>query len=184
LNISRLQVPQQQANNDRKELREVTELLNSYQNKFVLYNEEINLLKQETNAKDKILEQFKLQLKNLKRSRSLEPTDRQKRNSLAESGRQQRSASVDPAQALNRQVDIAYDEIRLLKNKISRLEDDLLFVTQVCFRYISTFFFRAWATYEGGFTFEGTGLSVDSIGQDRGQSDEVLFDIDRSRPRG
>ncbi len=128
----RLQIPVQQANNDRKELREVTELLNSYQHKFVMYNEEINHLKQENAAKDKILDQVKLQLKNLKRSRSLESSDRQKRNAdNAAAARQQRSASVDPAQALNRQVDIAYDEIRLLKNKISRLEDDLQFVTQV-----------------------------------------------------
>ena len=47
--------------------------------------------------------------------------------------RKQRSMSVDTSETLSRQVEIANDEVRLLRNKIARLEDDLLIVTQVIY---------------------------------------------------
>ena len=44
--------------------------------------------------------------------------------------RKQRSMSVDTSETLARQVEISADEIRLLRNKVNRLEDDLLMMTQ------------------------------------------------------
>jgi hypothetical protein len=45
--------------------------------------------------------------------------------------RSRRSMSVDGSDTLMRQYEIANDELKLLRNKIARLEDDLLSVTQV-----------------------------------------------------
>ena len=50
---------------------------------------------------------------------------------LDKMNRKVRSVSADNSGTLTRQVEIANDEVKLLKNKISRLEDDLLIVTQV-----------------------------------------------------
>lgn len=147
-----------------KQLREVTELLNSYQQKISIYNEEIDLLKSQLVGKDKDLDQMRIQLKNLKRSKSSDSSyDRNRRftnssakpndsvnNNEEKSGekqdpnktsnteesnadRKQRSMSVDTSETLSRQVEIANDEVRLLRNKIARLEDDLLIVTQVIY---------------------------------------------------
>ena len=54
-------------------------------------------------------------------------------NKSDESGleRKQRSMSVDTSETLTRQYEIVNDELKLLRNKIARLEDDLLQVTQV-----------------------------------------------------
>ena len=136
----------QQAQNETKQLRELTDLLNSYQQKISLYNNEITILKQGLVNKDKENDQLRLQLKNLKRSRSSESrmlsseqrlsrasnTDVNEKNAQNVDHRKQRSFSADTSETLARQIDIAHDEIRLLKNKVTRLEDDLLFVTQVC----------------------------------------------------
>lgn len=183
-----------QSQNVTKQLREVTDLLNSYQQKISILNEEIDLLKQQLLGRDKELEQYKIQLKNLKRSRSSDSGyERNKRqltlnnsiltgksnsnssietvmsatnpaaaaaaavisNSSSSSSSTSSSSSSAPTSATitagsgsskttngsgdssdtsGRQLDIANDEIKLLRNKIARLEDDLLFVTQVRYR--------------------------------------------------
>lgn len=193
-----------QSQNVTKQLREVTDLLNSYQQKIAIFNEEIDILKQQLVNKDKELDQLKLQLKNLKRSKSSESAYERNRRQLTfnnsvlngrsgsnssintssssqansalpsssssstnsgntvtgsnsipevpETGettaqasltetkpnsdesimdRKQRSMSVDTSETLSRQIEIANDEIRLLRNKLARVEDDLLVVTQV-----------------------------------------------------
>ena len=144
-----------------KQLREVTDLLNSYQQKIALFNDEIAMLKQQIGDKDKEMNTLKLQLKNLKRSRSTDssydrnrtksenketiaksdqedcsnetPTDKTQAldKNAEETERNRRSMSVDTSDTLTRQYDIAKDELKLLRNKIARLEDDLLQVTQV-----------------------------------------------------
>lgn len=131
-----------QSQNVTKQLREVTDLLSSYQQKIALLNDELNMLKQQSISKDKEMDQMRLQLKNLKRSRSKENNyhDRNKTNDSESKDndnnnnnsteRKSRSGSVE-SDTLNRQVEIGKDEIRLLKNKIMRLEDDLSAVTQV-----------------------------------------------------
>ena len=134
--LNRTMATQQQTQHETKQLREVTELLNSYQQKITLFNDEITALKQTVTKRDKEIDQLRLQLKNLKRSRSSESNEqrlsRSNDNGInSNEQRKQRSHSADTSETLARQMDIAHDEIRLLKNKITRLEDDLLFVTQV-----------------------------------------------------
>lgn len=181
-----------QSQNVTKQLREVTDLISSYQQKIALLNEELELHKQQLTGKDKELEQYRIQLKNLKRSRSIESgfnssasnarrqlnltnntngsvngssdsSEGKKSDSdnsldkianmiiyssdskytqddnmalarLAEAeekARKQRAQSVDSAENSKKQVEMAQDEVRLLRNKIQRLEDDLLIATQV-----------------------------------------------------
>jgi len=135
----------------------------------------LDILKQQLINRDKEVDQLKLQLKNLKRSRSSEVSANTRKqfsvntntsktdsastdmnsssssSSSAESSstntsnnneemssetRKPRSMSFDASETLSKQVEIANDEIKLLRNKISRLEDDLLFVTQVCKFYL------------------------------------------------
>ena len=59
-------------------MRELTDLLNSYQQKISIFNEETDILKNQLNSKDRELDQLKIQLKNLKRSKSSEPATRKK----------------------------------------------------------------------------------------------------------
>ena len=182
-----------QNQNVTKQLREVSDLINSYQQKIALLNEEIELLKQQLNIKDKELDQFRIQLKNLKRSRSNESSlssrrqltltniaqlseldsdllldDNKNSNSnssqltalekienliiystnnnsklssvtsenVNQQERNKRAASVDSTNNSAKQLEITKDEIRLLRNKISRLEDDLMIVTQVSWKKI------------------------------------------------
>lgn len=154
--LSNVSTSNQHTHSETTQLREVTELLNSYQQKIALFNDEIILMKQELTGKDKEIDQLKIQLKNLKRSRSSEAHTEQRysrlsnmenknnnnsnnndNNNKEDQQRKHRSLSADTSDTLSRQVDIAQDEIRLLKNKINRLEDDLLIVTQVWFKKIS-----------------------------------------------
>jgi hypothetical protein len=188
-----------QSQNVNKQLREVTELINTYQQKITLLNEEIDILKQQLNAKDKDLEQYRIQLKNLKRSRSNESSqlarhvlqlnsnnnnnnnNQENNNNSSEkfdniviyssnskytkddnveignksgtdanssgkgdeqsnSVRNKRAQSVDSSSDnQSKQIEMAKDEIKLLRNKIARLEDDLSHTTQV--RFIDIFIF-------------------------------------------
>lgn len=130
-----------QTQNVSKQLREVTDLLSSYQQKIAILNDELNLIKQQSASKDREMDSMRLQLKNLKRSKSQDSSnDRNNRNNNTSndstneetSDRKSRSMSVDnSSETLSRQVEIGKDELRLLKNKIMRLEDDLAAVTQV-----------------------------------------------------
>ena len=171
-----------QTANVTKQLREVTDLISSYQQKIALLNEELDVHKNQLISKDKELEQFKIQLKNLKRSRSSEgggyarrqlnlssgiastpenkAVDDAKTNtdpaldkianliihsssskyneeealSSSESNRSKRASSVDSVENSMKQAEMAKDEIKLLRNKIARLEDDLMIATQVSYK--------------------------------------------------
>lgn len=69
-------------------MRELTDLLNSYQQKISIFNEETDILKNQLNSKDRELDQLKIQLKNLKRSKSSEPATRKKTMSSSKYFRQ------------------------------------------------------------------------------------------------
>lgn len=129
-----------QSENITKQLREVTDLLSTYQQKITIYNDEIGILKHQITSKDREMDSMRLQLKNLKRGRS---TDRDygrrhvtSYNDHADdednTERKVRSSSVELTDTISRQNEINNDEVKLLKNKIARLEDDLSYVTQVC----------------------------------------------------
>lgn len=157
-----------QTQNVNKQLREVTDLINSYQQKIALLNEEIDIIKHQLINKDKELDQLKIQLKNLKRSRSSDSGYERNRRQLTLNnsilnGKSNSNTSIDTSGAiiihssnnnnnmpnepgprddkkhrgsessdgLTIQLQMANDEIRLLRNKIARLEDDLVFATQV-----------------------------------------------------
>ncbi len=123
----------------------MTSLLDSYQQKVTIYHEEVTMLKQQLSYKDKEMDSMRLQLKNLRRGRSHD-RDFSKRvsnnnnNSVenssgsdesSDSDRKVRSSSVELSDTLTRQAEINSDEVRLLRNKISRLQDDLAYVSQV-----------------------------------------------------
>lgn len=102
----------------------LSDLMNSYQQKITILNEEISQLKEDVIHRDQDLTQLRIQYKILKqRSRSVD------RNSNDEEGKEnnrtRRGVSVDGGGNLREQLDASFDEIRLLKNKLLRLEDEL-----------------------------------------------------------
>lgn len=109
----------------------VSDLMNSYQQKFSTLNDEINQLKQDIVNRDNDLSQLRVQYKILKqRSRSVERTvnsngSDQDDDEGKDSNRLKRGVSVDGGGNLREQLDASLDEIRLLKNKLLRLEDEL-----------------------------------------------------------
>lgn len=117
--------------------------MNSYQQKIALLNEEIDILKIQLVNKEKEMDQMKIQLKNLKRSRSTDCGYERGRKSTSNNHTLGNKATsntslettgsiTEPAKENNsEQIQVANDEIKLLKNKIARLEDDLIFVSQV-----------------------------------------------------
>ena len=101
----------------------VSDLMNSYQQKFAILNEEITQLKEDVVHRDQELTQLRIQYKILKqRSRSV---DRNSSNDDGNANRARRGMSVDGGGNLREQLDTSLDEIRLLKNKLLRLEDEL-----------------------------------------------------------
>ena len=133
-----------ESENISKQLREVTDLLSTYQQKITIYNDEIGILKHQITAKDREMDSMRLQLKNLKRGRSIDRDFGRRHISFNsnndnnnngddenDSERKVRSSSVELTDTITRQNEINNDEVRLLKNKIARLEDDLSYVTQV-----------------------------------------------------
>lgn len=115
--------------------------MNSYQQKIALLNEEIDILKIQLVNKEKEMDQMKIQLKNLKRSRSTDSGYERGRKSnnyplgnkaTSNTSLETTGSMVEPTKENNsEQIQVANDEIKLLKNKIARLEDDLLFASQV-----------------------------------------------------
>ena len=91
--------------------------------------------------KDREMDSMRLQLKNLKRSKSSDRDFKRQivyinsqNPDITEEGNESSEKNKTPVEisdTLTRQAEINHDEVRLLKNKISRLEDDLLYVTQV-----------------------------------------------------
>jgi regulator of replication initiation timing len=111
---------------------DISDLMNSYQQKISILNDEINQLKQDIINRDNEMTQLRLQYKILKqRSRSVDRTlNSNSNNSLNDDGgkdlnRSRRGVSVDGGGNLREQLDTSLDEIRLLKNKLLRLEDEL-----------------------------------------------------------
>jgi chromosome segregation ATPase len=104
---------------------DLTDLMNSYQQKLSLLHEEISTLKQDIDERDKEVEQLRVQCKILKqRSRSADRNT----NSSDDANNNQRSRrgiSVDGGGNLREQLEASIDENRLLKNKLLRLEDEL-----------------------------------------------------------
>ena len=101
-----------------------TDLINSYQQKITLLHEEISQLKDEIDDRDKELTNLRVQCKILKqRSRSVERNS----NSTDENAQQRskRGLSVETGGNLREQLEASNDEIRLLKNKLLRMEDEL-----------------------------------------------------------
>ena len=88
-----------QSQNVSKQLREVTDLLSSYQQKIAILNDEIHMLKQQSTTKDKEMDQMRLQLKNLKRSKSQEPTNSNNNSSSSSNNSKQLKSrqSISPA---------------------------------------------------------------------------------------
>lgn len=102
-----------------------SDLMDSYQQKLALLHDEISTLKQELAEKDKDLSQVRLQYKILKqRSRSADRNSNSSDDS-SNSQRSRRGISVDGGGNLREQLDASNDEIRLLKNKLLRMEDEL-----------------------------------------------------------
>ena len=102
-----------------------TDLMNSYQQKISLLHDEINAFKQDIADRDRELAQLRIQNKILKqRSRSADRNANGAEDS--ENGaRARRGMSVDGGGHLREQLDASFDEIRLLKNKLSRVDDEL-----------------------------------------------------------
>lgn len=110
----------------------LSDLINSYQQKISILNDEISQLKQDIIHRDNELSQIRIQYKILKqRSRSVDqPSNSNSNNNFdddttKDSSRLKRGVSVDGGGNLREQLDASLDEIRLLKNKILRLEDEL-----------------------------------------------------------
>ena len=111
---------------------DVSDLMNSYQQKISFLNDEINQLKQDIINRDNDISQLRIQYKILKqRSQSVDrTTNSNSNNHLSDDGgkdsnRFKRGVSVDGGGHLREQLDTSLDEIRLLKNKLLRLEDEL-----------------------------------------------------------
>ncbi|CAF1045918.1 unnamed protein product [Rotaria sordida] len=109
-------------NNNRNDL---SDLIHTYQQKISQLNNEISNLKHDVNNRDKELSQLRIQYKILnQRSRS---ADRNSNTSDDENNnnRSKRGVSVDGGEHLREQLNTSHDEIRLLKNKLLRSEDEL-----------------------------------------------------------
>ncbi len=111
---------------------DISDLMNSYQQKISILNEEINHLKDDVIHRDNEITQLHIQYKILKqRSRSVDRTSNSNSNNHLnddggkDSNRSRRGVSVDGGGNLCEQLDASLDEIRLLKNKLLRLEDEL-----------------------------------------------------------
>ena len=103
---------------------ELSDLMNTYQEKISVLNEQITQLKGEHLERDKEVAQLRMQNKILKqRSQSVDRTSEE--NFQDQTNRLKRGISVDAGGNLREQLEASNDEIRLLKNKLLRLEDEL-----------------------------------------------------------
>ena len=100
---------------------DVSDLMNSYQQKIAVLNEEILQLKQDVQSRDQDICQLHVQCKILKqRSRSVE-----RAANSSNDDRLRRGISVDAGGNLREQLDTSFEETRALKAKLSKLEDEL-----------------------------------------------------------
>ncbi|CAF1664164.1 unnamed protein product, partial [Adineta ricciae] len=107
---------------------DISDLMNAYQQKISILNDEMTQLKQDLTSRDNEISQLRIQYKILKqRSRSVDRTSNGNNNNHGndDGNRSRRGVSVDGGGNLREQLDASFDEIRLLKNKLLRLEDEL-----------------------------------------------------------
>jgi chromosome segregation ATPase len=114
-------------NNENLDGNEVSDLMNSYQQKISFLNDEITTLKKDVTDRDKEISQLRIQYKILKqRSQSVERSSNVSDDNVNnDTNRLKRGMSVDGGGHLREQLEASNDEIRLLKNKLLRLEDEL-----------------------------------------------------------
>ena len=96
----------------------VSDLIHSYQQKIALLQDEIGRLKENLSDREKEISQLK------QRSRSVDRTINTSEDSI-NNQRFRRGVSVDGGGNLRDQLEASADEIRLLKNKLLRMEDEL-----------------------------------------------------------
>ena len=111
---------------------DISDLMNAYQQKISILHDEMTQLKQDLTTRDNEISQLRIQYKILKqRSRSVDRTSNSNNNVHSnddggkDGNRSRRGVSVDGGGNLREQLDASMDEIRLLKNKLLRLEDEL-----------------------------------------------------------
>jgi regulator of replication initiation timing len=106
---------------------DLPDLMSSYQQKISVLNDEIYNLKNDVDDRDREIAQLRIQYKILKqRSQSVDRNvHSSSNNDNNDLNRSKRGISVDAGGNLREQLDTSYDEIRLLKNKLIRLEDEL-----------------------------------------------------------
>jgi len=113
-------------NNNNPDGNDLSDLMNSYQQKLSLLNDEISNLKQNVIDRDKEISQLRIQYKILKqRSQSIDRNSNSSDENENINNRIKRGISVDGGGNLREQLEASSDEIRLLKNKLLRLEDEL-----------------------------------------------------------
>jgi uncharacterized coiled-coil DUF342 family protein len=111
-------------NNENLDGSELSDLMNSYQQKISFLHDEISGLKKDITDRDKEISQLRIQYKILKqRSQSVDRSSDDNVNN--DTNRFKRGISVDGGGNLREQLEASNDEIRLLKNKLLRLEDEL-----------------------------------------------------------
>ena len=116
-------LPEIVANNHRNDL---SDLMTSYQQKISALNDEIYNLKNDVDDRDREISQLRIQYKILKqRSQSVDRNGYSSGENENHTNRSKRGVSVDAGGHLREQLEASQDEIRLLKNKLLRLEDEL-----------------------------------------------------------
>ncbi|CAF1635286.1 unnamed protein product, partial [Adineta ricciae] len=116
-------LPEIVTNNHRNDL---SDLMTSYQQKISALNDEIYNLKNDVDDRDREISQLRIQYKILKqRSQSVDRNGYSSGENENHTNRSKRGVSVDAGGHLREQLDASQDEIRLLKNKLLRLEDEL-----------------------------------------------------------
>lgn len=97
---------------------QISDLIDSYQQKIALLHQQIATLKENLTDREKEISQLK------QRSRSVDRNGHFDED-FANSQRFRRGVSVDGGGNLRDQLEASADEIRLLKNKLLRVEDEL-----------------------------------------------------------
>ncbi|UJR09930.1 hypothetical protein I4U23_014152 [Adineta vaga] len=105
---------------------DLSDLMTSYQQKISALNDEIYHLKNDVDDRDREISQLRIQHKILKqRSQSVDRNGYSSIENENNTNRSKRGTSVDAGGNLREQLDASFGEVRLLKNKLLRLEDEL-----------------------------------------------------------
>jgi chromosome segregation ATPase len=104
---------------------DLSDLMNSYQQKISFLHDEISGLKLDIDNRDRDISQLRIQYKILKQRSQSADRNANSSEDNENNNRLRRGISVDGGGNLREQLDASFDEIRLLKNKLLRLEDEL-----------------------------------------------------------